>query len=196
MMQLIAPCSFRLWLIWRATGRKAWQRSMTAEPRLPRERDDAEGSGRGRSDDGKRFVAGAVECKEGGRAGRIRLGLHPGLLAGRAEALPRRQCSGRFDDPHRRAVLPGKGGKQGFAKGGRRHGGARAVAVDPSCGRQPQAAGAHRLSRLPSRPLPGPSRRVRLLPEPRRARNSTRHWPEDRANGILEANRRRLSGEC
>lgn len=47
-----------------------------------RAKDDPVGGGQGRSHDGKMLIAGAVECVEGGKAGRIRLAVIEDFTAG------------------------------------------------------------------------------------------------------------------
>lgn len=123
--------------------------------------------GQGRSHDGKMLVAGAVECVEGGRAGRIRLAVIADFTGGDAERRRRGEHRGLIDDPRRRLlVLSRHEGRKHVPKPVRSDGGARAAAADPPGFLEPEAARARRLPRLPPSALPSLPRRVHLPMKP------------------------------
>jgi hypothetical protein len=155
-----------------------------------RTKDDPVAGGAGRSHDGRLLVAGAVECREDGRPGRIRLSVIPDF-SGRSlkgfVAMATREGATIMTD--------GFSSYQGME--GRKHlpktVGVMAAHVllpwDPPRLRQPQAAGARRLSWLPPPPSSGLPRRVRLPLEPtaalpRRLRHAARDRTENGADEL------------
>ena len=70
-----------------------------------RTKDDPVAGGAGRSQDGKLLVAGAVECNEDRRPGRIRLMVIPDFSARSLKGLRRDRHRRWSDDPHRRVLI-------------------------------------------------------------------------------------------
>jgi hypothetical protein len=130
-------------------------------------KDDPVAGGQGRSAEGKILIAAAVETLSGGKAGRIRLttiGNYSAATLQRFVADNTVDGSTILTDGF--SAYPGNAQPQPRAEGRRRHGRPFASAVGPPGVRQPRAAGARRLSRLPPQAHSGLPRRIRLPLEP------------------------------